>query len=52
MAVVRDARKAGALYGGRRAKPLDLESPEVHRIDLRKGVERGRTRGKPESERS
>lgn len=52
MTVVRNARKAGALYEGRRAKPLDLESPEVHRFDLRKEVGRGRTRGKPKPERS
>jgi len=45
MTVVRKVRKAGALYGGRRAKPLDLESPEVCDIYLRKEVERGRTRG-------
>lgn len=52
MTVVRNARKAGALYEGRTAKPLDLESPEVRPLDLRKEVEMGRTGGKLESERS
>lgn len=48
MTVVRNTRKAGALYGGRTAKPLDLESPEVRPFDLRKEVEMGRTRGNPD----
>jgi len=38
MAVVRKARVAGALFGGRTAKPTKLEDPEVSRADRCKGV--------------
>jgi hypothetical protein len=46
MTVVRKARKAGALYGGREPSHFAVESPEVYRSNLRKEVIGGRTRGK------
>lgn len=52
MTVVRNTRKAGTLYGGRTAKPLDLERPEVRPFTLRKEGKMGRTGGKPKPERS
>lgn len=52
MTVVRNTRKAGALYEGRTAKPLDLESPEVRPFTLCKEGKMGRTRGKLKPERS
>jgi len=43
MTVVREARKAGALFIRERAKPSDLQDPEVCFFHLRKGVrEEGR----------
>jgi len=43
MTVVREARRAGALFIRERAKPSDLKDPEVCFFHLRKGVgEEGR----------
>jgi hypothetical protein len=38
MTVVREAKKAGALFGGRTAKPQELEDPEMDRRSFCKRV--------------
>jgi hypothetical protein len=46
MTVVRKARKAGVLFGGREPSHSAIESPEVCPIGFRKGAYGGKTRGK------